>query len=164
MLEPLEPRLRRERVRESDLYQPVRDWLVAQGYEVHVEVFDADIVATKDGRLIAVELKPCLTDGLTLQLHHRAGWADEVWAAVSSEPRITSILRDAGYGLLQVVNGRVRKRFKARPQPWGWHSRHAYRLKKLANREPAHDHELAGLPCCPQLREQRRLRSKEAEV
>lgn len=150
---------------ESDLYIPVRDWLRAQGWTVHVELFDCDVIATKPDttcpngvRIRVVELKPCLTGVLMCQLYTRAMWADEVMAAVASEARATTELRDNGFGLLQVRDGKVRQRISPKLQPWQWHKRRAYRLKKLAGRAPAQDHELAGLPSCPRLREQRELR------
>jgi hypothetical protein len=145
-------------MKESDLYAPVRDWLTARGYTIHVEVFDADIVATKDGKLTAVELKPCLTNGLFCQCVTRAKWADEVIAAIASDPRGTGGMKQHGFGLLQVVNGKVRVRVHPKPQPWYWHKMRAYRMKKLANRAPAMPHEVAGLPSCPALKDQRRQR------
>jgi len=57
--------------------------------------------------------------------------------------------------VLEVRDGKVHKRAKARPQPWAWHKRHDYRLKRLAKLPPARDYELAGLPACPALAEQR---------
>lgn len=153
------------RVKESDLYVPVRDWLAARGWVIHVEIFDADIVAVRDGRMLAVELKPCLTQDLMNQLHHRAVWADEVIGAIASEPRgRLHALRYYGFGLLQVIDGKVRQRIKPRPQPWQWHRTRAYRLKKLNSRPPAADHEVAGLPGCSALREQRAWRRSQVEV
>jgi len=43
--------------RETDLYDPIRDYLAAQGYTVRGEVKDCDVVATKGDDLIVVELK-----------------------------------------------------------------------------------------------------------
>lgn len=132
-------------MKESDLYPPVRDWLRARGYTIYVERFDADIVAVKDGRLLAVELKLCFTQQLYSQLQARATWADEVMAAVGSAPRAFKAMRYMGYGLLLVSNGKVRQKFKTRPQPWQFHKRRLYRLKVLADELPAMDHELAGV-------------------
>lgn len=146
-------------MRESDLYVPVRDWLAARGYAVYVERFGADVVAVRGGELTVVALKLCLTQGLMEQLGWRAQWADYVIAAVASEPKHLSGLRYAGYGLLQVRDGKARQRLVARPQPWLWHRKHDYRAKKLAGEAPAMAHEVAGLPSCPQLRQQRRQRA-----
>jgi hypothetical protein len=147
-------------VKESDLYAPVRDWLVARGYEVHVELFGHDIVAMKDGQATVVELKLGATLGLMNQLANAAKWANVVIGAVATEPRSTNAFRYYGFGLLQVdaETGKVRQRVHAKPQPYHWHKRQAYRLKVISKRKPALPHEVAGLPCCPQLRRQRQIR------
>jgi hypothetical protein len=104
-------------MRESDLYPPVRDWLIARGYEVHVEIFGHDIVALKDGKALVVELKLGLTRVLTKQLESAANWADEVMGAVGVEVIIgksgeCGAYRYNGFGLLQVVGGKVRQRIR----------------------------------------------------
>jgi hypothetical protein len=152
-------------MKESDLYPPVREWLQKRGYEIHVEVFGCDLVAVKERMLTAVELKLGLEQHLIEQLRYRSWWADFVIGVVPMSKSVEK-LRDAnfrrwryeGYGLCVVENGRVRQLVKPKPQPWDWHRKHAYRVKMLAGRPPAQDHEIAGLPSCPQLREQRKLR------
>jgi len=151
-------------MKESDLYGPVRDWLTSQGYQIHVEIFDADVIGVKDGRIVVVELKACLSYGVFLQCHKRASWADEVWAAIGSTPKDTGDMKRAGFGLLIVKDGKVRKRFAAKPQPWHWHRSKAYRAKKLACRAPAQPHELAGLPSNQQLTRQRMMRSASSSA
>lgn len=157
-----------KKIRECELYPPVRDWLAQRGWEVHVEKWDCDIVAVKGDVLRAVELKPALNEKLVRQLHDRARWADEVMGAVAAEPRgyqsKASGLRYSGFGLLQVdiTTGKVRQRIKPRPQPWHFHSRRTYRMRILADRHPAMPHEMAGIPASAQLREQNKLRRKIA--
>ncbi len=149
-------------MREYELYPPVRDWLVSQGWKIHVELFDGDIVAERDGELMAVELKPCLTSKLVMQLVKRAEWADYVMAAVASRPDTHSMnlsnMRYCGFGLLE-VSSRVKQRFAAKRQPYFWHKKHTYRVKRILSRNPAQSHELAGLPACPALRLQRQQRA-----
>ncbi len=145
-------------MKESDLYIPIRNWLQARGYEVHVEIFGCDIVAMKDGKLTAVEMKLVNSSTLLRQTIRATWFADFVYAAIASEPRYAGILRSHGIGLLQVSGTKIRERFKPRPQPWMWHKRRAYRMKKLSGRLPAQEHETAGIPCCPALREQRQQR------
>lgn len=145
-------------MKESDLYPPVRDWLVKQGYEVHVEMFGHDIVAVKDGMVTVVELKLCASQVLMNQLRHAANWADFVIGAISTNTKQVDDFRCCGYGLLEVSGETVRKRVGARPQPWDRIKRRSYRVKKLTGREPAMPHELAGLPSCRQLRQQRETR------
>ena len=42
---------------ETQLYPPVKQYLVGNGYEVQAEVLDCDVVATKGDEIVAVELK-----------------------------------------------------------------------------------------------------------
>jgi hypothetical protein len=142
-------------MKESDLYPAVRDWLTHSGYEVHVEIFDCDIVAVKEGLLTVVELKTCLSQELYAQCVDRARWADFVIAAIASVPRSTSGFTYAGFGVMLVRNGAARLKHKPRPQPWHWHKARSYRLKKLTGRLPAQSHEVAGLTSGNALRAQR---------
>lgn len=146
-------------MRESDLYAPVRDWLIARGFKVHVEHFDCDIVATRAQELAAIELKLGNPQALIRQLTLRTMWADLCYGAMPHRPRETGQFRDRGFGLLVVAGGKVREIIKPRPQPDYWHKRHRYRLKKLQKLPPAQAHELAGLPGCRELRQQRLLRT-----
>jgi hypothetical protein len=146
-------------MKESDLYIPVRDWLRACGHVVHVEVFGVDVVGIRDDQLTAVELKLSNPGALLTQCVHNAGWATECYGVLPHRPKNTNGFKYHGIGLLIVVGGRVREVCKPKPQPWSWHKRRDYRMKKLMGRQPAGDHELAGLPCCRQLREQRAIRN-----
>jgi hypothetical protein len=151
-------------MRERDLYIPVRDWLIAEGWTIHVEIFDADIVAVKDGKLLAVELKRGMRTGLERQAKQRADWADLVMIAVpESTYKPAWWIKHHGFGVLTVGPGLrrpVRQRAAPKQQPWRWVRRREYRLRKLAARPPAQAHEVAGLPSCRELAEQRRLREK----
>ena len=57
------------RILETELYQPVKDFLESQGYEVKAEVGSADVVARRGGEdPVIVELKT----GFSLDLFHQA--------------------------------------------------------------------------------------------
>ena len=147
-------------MREADLYPLVRDWLIARGYQVHVEVFGHDVAAFKNGAWTVVELKTSMTWRLMRQLESAAAWADFVMAAVPTEQKKFCGLRSHGFGLLQVdfPERKIRQRVHPKQQPFGWHKRRAYRIKKLSERTPALEHEMAGLPCSGALRIQRDVR------
>lgn len=68
--------------RETDLYAPVRAFLVAQGFAVGAEVRGCDVVAVKNEHTVAVELKLGFTVDLLLQSVRRQRVADLVYAAV----------------------------------------------------------------------------------
>lgn len=144
-------------MKESDLYPPVRDWLKARGYTVYVEIFDCDVVGINaEGHMVAVELKVGMLRDLPGQLMTRCTWADEVWAAVPhTADKPFSSWSYYGWGLLIIRNGKLSERRKARPQPWNWHKRRNYIRGRLSYTPPARDSDLAGLPACRALREQR---------
>ncbi len=69
--------------RESDLYAPVKAFLVAQGYEVKGEVGAADLVALRSGEdPVVVELKLRITLALYHQAVARLSVTDQVYIAV----------------------------------------------------------------------------------
>ena len=71
-----------EKLLESDLYGPVRDYLQGLGYEVKGEVKSCDVTAMRDGELIVVELKRGFTLELIYQAINRQRVADGVYVAV----------------------------------------------------------------------------------
>lgn len=67
---------------ETDLYQPLYDYLVAQGYTVRGEVHHCDIAAVKDGNLVIIELKRNLSLTLLAQAVRRQRHTDTVYMAI----------------------------------------------------------------------------------
>lgn len=68
--------------RETDLYGPVRDYLLAQGYTVRSEVLGCDIAAMKGDDLIVIELKLNCSTELLIQAARRQRITDSVYVAV----------------------------------------------------------------------------------
>lgn len=150
-------------MKECDLYIPTRDRLISTGHIVHAEVFGTDIIAVKDGKITAVEMKLCLSDKLVQQCYAASRWADFIIAVIASKPVTTSVnmhsLRHLGCALWQCIDGKIHQKIRvAKPQPWSWHKAHRHRAEKLEGRRPAMPHETAGIPSCPALREQRLVR------
>ena len=71
-------------ISESDLFEPVQDYLVLQGYSVKAEVRHCDITAVKDDELVVIELKKNLNMSLLIQAANRQKFADSVYVAVAS--------------------------------------------------------------------------------
>lgn len=71
-----------ETIKESDLYQPVKDYLDSLGYDTKGEVKSCDITAIKGDELIVVELKKGFTIELLYQAVDRQKIADGVYVAV----------------------------------------------------------------------------------
>ena len=101
-------------VRESDLYAPLRDYLVAQGYAVQGEVKRCDVVARKDDDLIVIELKRHFSTRLLIQAVDRQKITDSVYVALpgpfdrrrrSRWRGIERLLRRLELGLIVVTLG-----------------------------------------------------------
>lgn len=104
------------KINETDLYQPVKDYLTQQGYSVYSEVKNCDVTAVKGDELVVVELKLSVNLTLLVQAAQRQCVADLVYVAVPY-PRqslyspawrgITHLLRRLELGLILVkLNGR----------------------------------------------------------
>lgn len=99
---------------EADLYEPIKRFLEAQGYEVKGEIGACDIVAVRsDEGPVVVELKERLSLALLLQAVDRLSVSDTVYVAFrvgkghsaswrSRTRQVTSLLRRLGLGLLTV--------------------------------------------------------------
>ncbi|MCD8349248.1 MAG: DUF2161 family putative PD-(D/E)XK-type phosphodiesterase [Planctomycetaceae bacterium] len=99
--------------KETDLYPHLKAWLVDQGYDVHAEVRGCDIAASRDGRLVLVEIKRAVTLDLVLQIIRRQEASALVYGAVPA-PRDFSgrkwreqvrLLRRLNAGLIIVYLG-----------------------------------------------------------
>jgi hypothetical protein len=97
-------------LRETDLYQPIKDYLEGQGYVVKGEVLDCDVVAVKDEVTVVVELKTAINLTLLLQAVDRKGLTDDVYLAAPNAGnllkkqyrQLIKLLRLLGMGLLLV--------------------------------------------------------------
>ncbi|MCK6256271.1 DUF2161 family putative PD-(D/E)XK-type phosphodiesterase [Fictibacillus sp. KIGAM418] len=67
---------------ETDLYEPVRDFFMEKGFEVHGEVNHCDIAIVKEDELIIVELKLNLNVDLLVQATNRQRLTDLVYIAI----------------------------------------------------------------------------------
>ena len=113
---------------ETDLYEPIRDYLVANGYQVQAEVKGCDVVAQKENELIVVELKRNFTTRLLVQAIDRQKITDAVYVALPGpyQPRtrrwrdIKRLLRRLEIGLLVVTgtSGSYRVEIVFHPLPF----------------------------------------------
>lgn len=69
-------------LKETDLYQPIRDYLIQNGYTVRSEVINCDITAIKDDDLIVIELKRSANIQLLIQATERQRITDSVYVAI----------------------------------------------------------------------------------
>ena len=98
--------------RETDLFQPINDFLIAQGYTVKAEVKDCDVTATKDDDLIIIEIKKNFSVDLLFQAIDRQTMTDSVYMALpgpvnmrrgSRWRRLIRIARRLELGLMAVT-------------------------------------------------------------
>ncbi len=101
-----------EKLKETDLYIPVRNYLESLGFTVNSEVMHCDVTALRDGILAIVEMKTSLNLDVILQAVQRQKIADLVYIAVPKKGRllftkrwknICHLLRRLELGLLLVV-------------------------------------------------------------
>lgn len=72
----------KDKILEEDLYRPVHDYLVQEGYLVYSEVKHCDITAVKEDELVIIEMKTSLNLELILQAVTRQRTTDSVYVAV----------------------------------------------------------------------------------
>lgn len=115
-----------QRVRETELFAPVREYLLSQGYRVDAEVKDCDIVASQGDDLVIVELKSGANLKLLIQATDRQTITDAVYVAVPQPAQgsrhfrgVERLLKRLGLGLIIIrftpFGATAEKRFD--PQP-----------------------------------------------
>ncbi|BDU51336.1 DUF2161 domain-containing phosphodiesterase [Haliovirga abyssi] len=99
-----------KKIKETDLYKPIYDYMAKNGYNVKSEVKDCDVVAIKDDNLIIIELKKSINLTLLVQAVERQRRADSVYIAVprpENLPKnwkdIVRLLKKLELGLIFVV-------------------------------------------------------------
>jgi hypothetical protein len=151
------------KLRESDLYAPVKQHLEAAGYTVRGEVGRCDVVGVSGDSMIAVELK--LTFGLPVlyQALQRLPSVDLVYVAVAvpegrtgrrnwdaQVPDAVRLCRMLGVGLLSLRNGKIVVHVDPGPyQPRKQAKRRARLLSEFVRRSG--DHNLGGTTKRPRM-------------
>lgn len=98
------------KLRESDLYIPIKNHLQTLGFEVKGEIKDCDVVAQKGDQLIIIELKLNLNITLLLQAVDRFSLADIVYIAIPKQcsiykkqsKQVVKLIKRLGLGLIIV--------------------------------------------------------------
>ena len=102
-----------QNIRETDLYNPIKMFFEAQGYEVKSEIYGCDVVAIKDNNPIAIiELKTKFSLELVLQGIERLSVSGIIYLAVLEGPKsglkkrlnkIMKLCHMLGFGILLVT-------------------------------------------------------------
>lgn len=105
-----------KKILEKDLYRPISDFFIQQGFEVRGEVNHCDLCAVKDEQLIIIELKRNLSVELLVQAAQRQKLTDMVYIAVPKPKRLTatSKWRDICHLLRRLELGLVLVSFKGK--------------------------------------------------
>lgn len=107
-----------DKLKESDLYEPVKKLLIQNGYEVRGEVKNCDIVAKKPqaDEMIVVELKRSFNLKLLYQAMDRRTITNHVYVGIfrpksyrdKNTLRMLSLLKELGIGLITVSDTKAR--------------------------------------------------------
>lgn len=131
-------------LKESDLFKPVQDYLVSQGYRVNGEVLNCDITAVKDNELVVIELKKNLNMSLLIQAANRQKFAESVYVAIAcsgydSLPRnfkgACHLLKRLELGLLLVRFLKTKTKVEIIFHPSEYKKRKSHKLRKSIIRE-----------------------------
>jgi hypothetical protein len=130
----------RGKMRETDLYLPVKHYLEAQGYSVKGEIKECDIVAVRgDDPPLIVELKTAFSLQLVLQGVDRQGISDRVYLGFPAPKRrqysdIIKLCRRLGLGVLIITGEHV----EAAVDPVAYQPRKIAKRKTLLLKEFTH--------------------------
>lgn len=126
------------RQRETDLYEPVKSLLVAQGYSVKSEIASADVVAVREGEdPVIVELKTGFSLALIHQAIERLKVSDAVYVAVpewkgragwKAFRQNLVLCRRLGLGVITVRDGRAQVHLDPGPYQPRKSKKRTYRL------------------------------------
>lgn len=142
---------------ESDLSQPVSDWLIAKGFTPYAEVpfphdgpRQIDLVGRNGVDLITVELKCSLTAGVIHQTCICDLITDRRYAAIASRPKAAGVERcqKVGIGLLSVNAGVVNEILAPQDRHYetGW-VRTSYVTEIHKTLDRLQPNGVGGLPC-----------------
>ena len=94
--------------KEADLYLPIKNYFLSQGYEVYGEVKDIDMVLKKDEDIFGIELKTTFNLKLILQAVERQKYMNAVYVAIEKPTynkrykEIVHLLKRLEIGLITV--------------------------------------------------------------
>jgi hypothetical protein len=131
-------------LRECDLYEPIRDALTAQGFQVRGEVKDCDIAAVRGDELVIVEMKRSFSTALLVQATRRQRITDAVYVALPKPPAkerrakwrgIEHLLRRLELGLIFVSHKKAEAQVEVIFHPLPFERKHSAGRKKGILRE-----------------------------
>ena len=70
-------------MKETELYEPIKNYLLKEGYKVQAEVKNCDIACLYENKLIVIEMKKSFNLKLLYQAMNRKAFADKVFVAIN---------------------------------------------------------------------------------
>ncbi|MFP4618793.1 MAG: DUF2161 family putative PD-(D/E)XK-type phosphodiesterase [Spirochaetaceae bacterium] len=131
-------------MKESDIYYPIKQYLEGQGYTVHGEVKNCDIVARKGEELVVVELKRHISLALLAQAVERKELTDSVYIGVpvpegrNAPPnfrRTKGLLRRLELGCILVDTMKTKTRVRLLLHPYPFKQVRSHKKKRALIRE-----------------------------
>lgn len=111
-------------MKETELFNPIREHFESSGYEVAAEVHHCDVVALKDDDLIIIELKRSLNMTLLTQAVDRQALTNNVYIAIPEPTSVNrrfraqeKVVKRLGLGFLTVYQSPLRYAVKVRLEP-----------------------------------------------
>jgi hypothetical protein len=129
---------------ETDLYQPLHDYLVAQGYTVRSEVRGCDITAVKGEEVVVIEMKRSFGTTLLIQATQRQRITDSVYVALPVPTgryqterwaAVQHLLRRLELGLILVAVGQEKRPVQVVFHPLPFDRKKRKQLKRAVLRE-----------------------------
>jgi hypothetical protein len=108
-------KMRREGMKETALYTPVKHLFESLGYEVQAEVEEIDVLATKGDAFVIIELKKELNLKLIVQGAQRQKLGEVVYVAIgkpSYKVRMSNVFKEKVYLLKRLGIGLIFVNFK----------------------------------------------------
>ncbi len=132
------------KIKETELYTPIKRYLEGQGYTVYGEVRNCDMVAKKKEELIIIELKSSISLSLLIQAAERKEISDSVYIAVPvpegkpSPPnfkRVKTLLRRLELGCILVDFLKTKAKIKIELHPVPFNPRAGHKKRRSILRE-----------------------------
>lgn len=129
-------------ISETDLAEPVKKFFHKEGYIVRSEVKNCDITATKDDKIIVIELKTRLSVDLLIQGVERQRVSDLVYVAVPKPKKtlqqyrkLQALMKRLELGLIFVNFQKGKKRIEIVVEPGQYPFHRNNRKRKLIEKE-----------------------------
>ena len=129
---------------ETDSDKPVCDYLTGNGYTVHSEVKNCDIIARKGDELVVVEMKKSFNATLLIQAVERQQFADSVYVAIAKPVKwgearnfkgMCHLLKRLGLGLIIVEFLKTKTRVEVVFDPADYQVKRSHKKRYAVIRE-----------------------------